>query len=129
MRKTKINVIPITMLITPTLSQVMPEKLPLDQLCRFTMSESSANVTTKSVIAEQMYPIMIPHTTSRDIRETRNEMRSTKLMARSDPTKADATMPNELILMPCPSKKIMTSATTSFAPDEIPSTYGPAMGF
>ena len=52
--------------ITRTLSQVMPEKLPIDQLCRFTMSASSAKVTTKSVIAEQIYPTMTPQTTSRD---------------------------------------------------------------
>ena len=34
--------------------QPMPEKLPLDQLCRFTMLLSSANVTMKSVAAEQI---------------------------------------------------------------------------
>ena len=33
---------------------VIPEKLPRDQLCRFTISASSANVTTKSVTAEQI---------------------------------------------------------------------------
>ena len=35
-----------TTLITFTLSRVIPEKLPLDQLWRFTISASSANVTT-----------------------------------------------------------------------------------
>ena len=37
-----------------TLPQVMPEKLPCDQLCRLTMLESCANATTNSVTAEQM---------------------------------------------------------------------------
>ena len=40
--------------MTPTLPQVMPEKLPKDQWCRFTMLASSAKVMTKSVTAEQM---------------------------------------------------------------------------
>ena len=40
-----------TTAIVRTLPQVMPEKLPSDQLWRFTMLESSANVTTKSVMA------------------------------------------------------------------------------
>ena len=38
----------------PTLPQVMPEKLPIDQLCRLTMLESWAKATTISVMAEQM---------------------------------------------------------------------------
>ena len=37
-----------------TLAQVMPEKLPCDQLCRLTMLESCAKATTMSVMAEQM---------------------------------------------------------------------------
>ena len=37
-----------------TLPQVMPEKLPIDQLCRLTMLESCAKATTISVTAEQM---------------------------------------------------------------------------
>ena len=40
--------------MTRTFYQVMPEKLPMDQLWRFTMLASSAKVTTKSVTAEQM---------------------------------------------------------------------------
>ena len=40
--------------MTPAFSQLMPEKLPMDQLCRFTISASSAKVTIKSVTAEQM---------------------------------------------------------------------------
>ena len=43
-----------TAAIVPTFSQVMPEKLPIDQLCRLTISESSAKVTRKSVTAEQI---------------------------------------------------------------------------
>ena len=37
-----------------TLPQVMPEKLPMDQLCRLTMLESCAKATTISVTAEQI---------------------------------------------------------------------------
>ena len=43
------------------------KKLPMDQLWRFTILESSAKVTIKSVAAEQIYPIMIPLTTNMDI--------------------------------------------------------------
>ena len=43
-----------TAVITRTWSQVVPEKLPMDQLWRFTIFESSANVTIKSVAAEQI---------------------------------------------------------------------------
>ena len=45
---------PQTTAIVFTLSQLMPEKEPRDQLCRFTMLESSAKVTRKSVSAEQI---------------------------------------------------------------------------
>ena len=44
----------VTAAITRMFSQDIPEKLPMDQLCRFTMLASSAKVTTKSVTAEQM---------------------------------------------------------------------------
>ena len=37
-----------------TVCVAMPEKEPRDQLCRFTMLESSAKVTRKSVSAEQI---------------------------------------------------------------------------
>ena len=43
-----------TMNDTLTLLHVMPLKLPSDQLCRFTMSESFANVMMSSVIALQI---------------------------------------------------------------------------
>ena len=43
-----------TGVITRILSQEMPEKLPIDQLCRLTILESSAKVMTKSVTAEQI---------------------------------------------------------------------------
>ena len=33
---------------------IVPEKLPIDQLCRFTILESCANATTTSVTAEQI---------------------------------------------------------------------------
>ena len=54
MRNVAPPVMPTTVAATPTLLQFMPEKLPLDQLCRFTISESAANVTVKSVMAVQM---------------------------------------------------------------------------
>ena len=40
------------LIFTPSIE--IPEKLPMDQLWRFTISASSANVTTSSVMAEQM---------------------------------------------------------------------------
>ena len=43
-----------TQLMIRTLSQLVPEKLPRDQLWRLMILESSANVTAKSVTAEQM---------------------------------------------------------------------------
>ena len=43
-----------TQAAAPTLAQVMPEKLPIDQLWRLTMLESCAKVTTMSVTAEQI---------------------------------------------------------------------------
>ena len=53
-RKVPRRVRPTTRDMTFTFSQPMPEKLPRDQLWRFTMSASWAKVTTKSVTAEQM---------------------------------------------------------------------------
>ena len=43
-----------TSAVARTLPQVMPEKLPCDQLWRLTMFESCAKATTNSVMAEQM---------------------------------------------------------------------------
>ena len=40
--------------ITLISSQLMPDRLPMDQLWRLTILESSAKVTTKSVMAEQI---------------------------------------------------------------------------
>ena len=53
-RKVSSSVMPQTTAIVFTLSQLMPEKEPRDQLCRFTILESSAKVTRKSVSAEQI---------------------------------------------------------------------------
>ena len=44
----------VTIAMTLTSSHEVPEKLPFDQLCRFTMLASSAKVIMKSVMAEQM---------------------------------------------------------------------------
>ena len=53
-KKAQTNATPTVTAMTRTLDQVMPEKLPMDQLWRFTMLASSAKVTAKSVRAEQM---------------------------------------------------------------------------
>ena len=53
-KNVKISAIPQAQAIVVTFSHFMPENEPFDQLCRFTMFESSANVTRKSVSAEQM---------------------------------------------------------------------------
>ena len=114
--------------MTRIFPQEIPEKLPIDQLWRFTISESSANVTTKSVTAEQIYPIMTPLTTSIDICRSFFEIRSTNPMEIIAPANAARISANELIFNAFPRKNTMTSATTSFAPEEMPSTNGPASG-
>ena len=53
-RKVSSSVTPQTAAMVFTFSQLIPEKEPSDQLCRFTMLESSAKVTRKSVSAEQI---------------------------------------------------------------------------
>ena len=44
------------------------------------------------------------------------------------PANAAVIIPAEFTILPLPREKTMTSATTIFAPEEIPSTKGPAMG-
>ena len=92
------------------------------------MSASWANVTTSSVTAEQIYPIITPLTTSMDIHLIRLDINRTKPMESIAPANAAAIIPAEFTILPLPRKKTMTSATTIFAPEEIPSTKGPAMG-
>ena len=46
-----------------------------------------------------------------------------------EPAKAARIIPADPTELPLPSETIITRDTTSFAPDEIPSTKGPAMGF
>ena len=53
-KKVKRSAAPQTHAMVSTSSHFIPENEPFDQLCRFTMLESSANVTRKSVSAEQM---------------------------------------------------------------------------
>ena len=65
MEQTRAVAVTRRQIFTPSME--MPEKLPMDQLWRFTILESSAKVTIKSVAAEQIYPIMIPLTTNMDI--------------------------------------------------------------
>ena len=86
------------------------------------MLESSAKVTTKSVMAAQMLPIMTPQITRVDILRTWLEIARTKPMEIMEPTKAAAIIPAEPRAMPRCRAKISTSATTSLAPEEMPST-------
>ena len=71
----------------------------------------------------------MPPTTSSDMLCTRREMRRIKPMAAKEPAKAAATMAAEFITIPRCSSRIMQSATVSLAPEEMPSTNGPALGF
>ena len=89
---------------------------------------SSAKVTTKSVTAEQIYAIITPQTIRRDMPSSLPAASRTKPIANSEPTKAAATIPAALSRMPCPRQKIIVSATVSFAPEDTPSTKGPAIG-
>ena len=59
---------------------------------------------------------------------TRCEMSSTRPMVRSDPANAAPTDVAGLMTCPAPSTTIITTATTSLAPEEMPSTKGSAMG-
>ena len=52
--KENITAITTTAMITLIFSQLTAPKLPIDQLCRFTIFESSANVTRNSVTAEHI---------------------------------------------------------------------------
>ena len=45
------------------------------------------------------------------------------------PRKAAPIMTQEFMMSPCPRNRIMKIETASFAPEEIPRTKGPAMGF
>ena len=80
---------------TKKLSQFVPEKLPNDHPCKLIMSESSAKVIIKSVTAEQMYPIMIPPTSSVDMDGIFFDSSSTKPMDAMEPAKAASTMAKE----------------------------------
>lgn len=106
----------------------VPENVPIDQLCRLTISESSANVTIKSVMAEHMYPIVTPHTTSIDILCIFLEISSMNPRESIEPIKEAVIIMNEPVLLKKLIDAINAIDTTSFAPDEIPSTNGPAIG-
>lgn len=85
-------------------------------------------MTTKSVIAEQIYPIMTPLMTNMDILWTFFATRRTNPMEIIDPMKAAIIIAADPIEIDLLRKKIIRSATTSLAPEEIPSTKGPAIG-
>ena len=89
---------------------------------------SSAKVTQKSVTALQIYPTIMPMTSSMDILRTFCENSKTRMVIIKDPRNAARIRTTE----PAPArywaKKIMVTPTTSFAPLEMPSTKGPAIG-
>ena len=114
---------------TQTLAHVMPEKEPCCQPWRFAISESSANVMTNSVRAVQIFPTMIPATRSDAMLCTRLDTASMNRVAIIEPTKAAAMSVNDEMCSIVCIMKMSTNATTIFAPDEIPSTKGPAIGF
>ena len=97
-RKIPTVVMPVTMVINTTFSHVIPEKLPFDQLCKFTILASSAKVTTKSVIAEQIYPIITPLTISMDILSITLDIRITNPIQIIAPTNAARIITQELTL-------------------------------
>jgi hypothetical protein len=59
---------------------------------------------------------------------TRLEARSTNPIESMAPIKAANIIPSEPIVIPLPSQNTRQSATVSFAPEDIPSTKGPAIG-
>ena len=79
-------------------------------------------------MAEHMYPIMTPATSSVDMVESRRLMRRMKPVDIMEPTKAAMISTVEDMAPKWVMKKIIAIATTSFAPWEIPSTKGPAIG-
>jgi len=81
------------------------------------------------VAAEQIYPIMIPLTTNMDICGSFFDTVRTKPMDAMAPRNAAMIMTQEFMMRPCPRNRIIKIETTSFAPEEIPRTKGPAMGF
>ena len=93
------------------------------------MSESLAKVTMKSVIDEQIYPTIIPATKSAAMFLIFLATSNIKLIDIMDPTKAAEIIVYEFMYSICCMLIIITKATTIFAPEDIPSTKGPAMGF
>ena len=79
-------------------------------------------------MAEQIYPIITPLTTSIDMLWTLRDIKSTNPIEIIAPTNAAAINTQEVIFTACPIRNTMTSATTIFAPEEIPNTNGPAIG-
>ena len=63
---------------------------------------------------------MTPATMSMAIELMRRETSSTNTMAIVEPTNAESTSIHEVICADDPTTKIMTSATTNLAPDEMP---------
>ena len=83
---------------------------------------------TKSVTAEQIYPVIIPQITSMLMLRVLDEITSTKDMTMIAPAKAEPIIPAEPMLLPLERANKSARATVSFAPDEMPSTKGPTIG-
>ena len=71
----------------------------------------------------------MPHTIKKDICLVLAERIKINPMESMEPKKAARINVTEFNNSPCCKKKIIVNATTNFAPEEIPSTKGPAMGF
>ena len=106
-----------------------PEKLPFDQSRRFTIFESDANVTIRSVIAVVIYPIMTPAIRSVSMFLTFRAIKiSTKVVSIAPMNELSTSrIDDENPILAA--KNTRYSATKVFAPDEMPSTNGPAKGF
>ena len=115
--------------MTATSSQLEPEKLPKDQLCRFHDGLVVGEGVRKFVAAEQMYPTMTPATMSMAMELMRRAMRSTKLMVISEPRNAAATMAGGGHGLVSRQKYNHRKRDDElFAPEETPKMNGSAMG-
>ena len=119
---------PVTIPMTITFCQFTPEKLPCAQVCRFTILESFANVRKISVTALQKYPIRTPLMIRMVELPDTPDTRRTNAIDIIAPAKAAPIIPQEFSTIPFSSSRIIMIATKSFAPEETPSTKGPARG-
>lgn len=105
------------------------EKLPIDQCVRLTISSSLAKFMRRSVSAEQIYPVIIPAMRRTGILFALKENKRTISIEIKDPIKDENTLKPTGIIPITPEKTTVQKARNILAPDEIPSTKGPAIGF